>query len=139
MLDSRRQGLRGLLEGHIAAPMKTYNALMGLTRTMAKIELCICCCATQTPRCSCPHGSVAKLKDCACCGARQCRLPGAEGTWMVVRGGMGTVTSQLAQANPRPSLPAHALQLPAALSGQAGWASVRVLIVWLLCLRIAVV
>jgi phytoene dehydrogenase-like protein len=25
-----------------------------------------------------------------------CRLPGAEGTWMVVRGGMGTVTGQLA-------------------------------------------
>src|SRR5262249_58823194 len=25
-----------------------------------------------------------------------CRLPGADGTWMVVRGGMGTVTQQLA-------------------------------------------
>lgn len=27
-----------------------------------------------------------------------CRLPGADGTWMVVRGGMGTVTSMLADA-----------------------------------------
>jgi phytoene dehydrogenase-like protein len=27
-----------------------------------------------------------------------CRLPGADGTWMVVRGGMGTVTSELARA-----------------------------------------
>ena len=44
---------------------------------------------------------------------------------MVVRGGMGTVTSQLAQASPEPSLPAHALRVPAALSGQAGWAPVR--------------
>lgn len=39
---------------------------------------------------------MASEMDCA--GACQCRLPGAEGTWMVVRGGMGTVTSQLAQA-----------------------------------------
>ena len=144
MLDSRSQGLRGLLEGHIAALMKTYNTLMGVTRTMAKKELCSArahplLCSPDASRCSCPHGRVAKLKDCSCCGARQCRLPGAEGTWMVVRGGMGTVTSQLAQANPRPSLPAHALQLPAALSGQAGWASVRVLSVWLLCLCKAVV
>ena len=63
--------------------------------------------------------------DLDCAGACQCRLPGAEGTWMVVRGGMGTVTSQLAQARappPTPSqrpLPAshliqHALQLFAA-------------------------
>ncbi len=27
-----------------------------------------------------------------------CRLPGADGTWMIVRGGMGTVTSMLADA-----------------------------------------
>lgn len=27
-----------------------------------------------------------------------CRLPGADGTWMIVRGGMGTVTRQLADA-----------------------------------------
>ncbi|WP_394826924.1 phytoene desaturase family protein [Pendulispora albinea] len=27
-----------------------------------------------------------------------CRLPGADGTWMIVRGGMGTVTSRLADA-----------------------------------------
>lgn len=27
-----------------------------------------------------------------------CRLPGADGTWMIVRGGMGTVTAQLAAA-----------------------------------------
>lgn len=27
-----------------------------------------------------------------------CRLPGADGTWMVVRGGMGTVTGELARA-----------------------------------------
>src|SRR5690606_30517484 len=27
-----------------------------------------------------------------------CRLPGADGTWMVVRGGMGTVTRTLAEA-----------------------------------------
>ena len=28
----------------------------------------------------------------------QCRLPGSDGTWMVVRGGMGTITQRLAQA-----------------------------------------
>ncbi len=28
----------------------------------------------------------------------QCRLPGSDGTWMVVEGGMGTVTQQLALA-----------------------------------------
>ena len=28
----------------------------------------------------------------------QCRLPGADGTWMVVEGGMGTVTQRLADA-----------------------------------------
>lgn len=28
----------------------------------------------------------------------QCRLPGANGTWMVVEGGMGTVTQRLAEA-----------------------------------------
>src|SRR5690606_10177268 len=27
-----------------------------------------------------------------------CRLPGADGTWMVVRGGMGTVTQRFAEA-----------------------------------------
>jgi hypothetical protein len=27
-----------------------------------------------------------------------CRLPGSDGTWMIVRGGMGTVTSLLADA-----------------------------------------
>src|SRR5690606_8990332 len=27
-----------------------------------------------------------------------CRLPGADGTWMMVQGGMGTVTQQLAEA-----------------------------------------
>lgn len=31
-----------------------------------------------------------------CC--TQCRLPGSDGTWMVVRGGMGVVTQQLAAA-----------------------------------------
>jgi phytoene dehydrogenase-like protein len=30
-----------------------------------------------------------------------CRLPGADGTWMVVRGGMGTVTRRLAEAAQR--------------------------------------
>lgn len=28
----------------------------------------------------------------------QCRLPGSDGTWMVVEGGMGTVTQRLASA-----------------------------------------
>ena len=31
-----------------------------------------------------------------------CRLPGADGTWMVVRGGMGTVTSTIADLHNRP-------------------------------------
>jgi len=26
-----------------------------------------------------------------------CRLPGADGTWMIVRGGMGTITKELAR------------------------------------------
>lgn len=58
--------------------------------------------------CSCPHGRAAKLR--ALLWRAQCRLPGAEGTWMVVRGGMGTVTSQLAQASPYnpPCLPSPA-------------------------------
>ena len=30
-----------------------------------------------------------------------CRLPGADGTWMIVRGGMGTVTSSLAESAER--------------------------------------
>ena len=30
-------------------------------------------------------------------GHNMCRLPGADGTWMIVRGGMGTVTTRLAE------------------------------------------
>ncbi len=30
-----------------------------------------------------------------------CRLPGSDGTWMVVRGGMGTVTSTIARSRSR--------------------------------------
>jgi len=26
-----------------------------------------------------------------------CRIPGADGTWMIVRGGMGTITKKLAE------------------------------------------
>lgn len=36
-----------------------------------------------------------------------CRLPGADGTWMVVRGGMGTVTTLLAEAAVRAGVQIH--------------------------------
>ena len=104
MLNYRRQGLRGFLEGQIAAHIDLQHSHgrdshVGKRRVVQRKGSFAALQPRRLKVCSCPHGRVAKLKDFSCCGAHQCRLPGAEGTWMVVRGGMGTVTSQLAQAS----------------------------------------
>jgi phytoene dehydrogenase-like protein len=55
-----------------------------------------------------------------------CRLPGSDGTWMVVRGGMGTVTSRLADKARAAgaSIETHA-EVAAIVSGASGVTGVR--------------
>src|SRR2546428_1377510 len=47
-----------------------------------------------------------------------CRLPGSEGTWMIVKGGMGAVTARLAAAAVQAG-PAHDARPPLHASGRA--------------------
>lgn len=70
------------------ALVATQGLLADLCQCCKRELICICC-------------KYSLFHPCLItpfCHTLQCRLPGAGGTWMVVEGGMGVVTQQLATA-----------------------------------------